>query len=424
MKNLFKQFVAAILGWQVRRLRKKNKFVTVGVVGSIGKTSTKLAIAQVLERHFKVRYQEGNYNDLVSVPLIFFDEPLPNLFNPLSWLKVFLRNEKQLRRSYDYQVVVVELGTDAPGQIVAFKKYLQLDYAIVTAITPEHMEYFGNIEAVAAEELSVQDFANKIIYNTDFLAKEHKVLLPAGAVSYAIKDTAADFHLANIFHSAMGLEADVKHDGTILLHFGHEVVSHTQLYSVLAAIVMAHQLNMKTPEIIEAIGGIRPVSGRLRRLRGINNSIIIDDTYNASPAAVEAGLETLYEVKAPQKIAILGNMNELGDMSAEAHTKIGEFCDPKQLDLVITLGPDANAYLAPAAEVKGCRVMKFDTPYAAGEYLQSQVKAEAVIFAKGSQNRVFAEETVKMLLADPEDAVKLVRQSDYWLSRKRKAFDG
>lgn len=422
MKQAFKGIVVQILGRQVRKLRRKHDIKVIAVVGSIGKTSTKLAIAQTLSKTKRVRYQQGNYNDIVSVPLIFFGHEMPSLLNPFAWLKIFVSNSKQIRASYPYDVVVVELGTDGPGQIAAFQKYLQVDIAVVSAIAPEHMEYFADLSAVAQEEFSVASYSKQLIYNADLVAAEYRTLAPEGAVSYSHTDPEADYHLANVFHSANGFEADIKHAGEIFLHFSHEVVSETQLYSVLAAAIVGNELGLKKTEILSGIAVITPVSGRLRRLRGISNSVIIDDTYNASPEAVKAGLQTLYGLETPQRIAILGNMNELGSMSVAAHKEIGELCDPTKLALVITIGPDANAHLAPAATAKGCTVKTFDNPYLAGEYLQSQIQDNAVIFAKGSQNGVFAEETVKLLLADPEDSSKLVRQSDYWLRRKKASF--
>ena len=89
---------------------------------------------------------------------------------------------------------------------------------------------------------------------------------------------------------------------------------------------------------------------------------------------------------------------------------------------MVTIGPDANKYLAQTAEAKGCKVKQFDDPYSVGEYLKSIVKKGALILVKGSQNRVFAEETVKLLLADPKDSEKLVRQSAEWLKKKAKSF--
>src|SRR6185437_12482971 len=120
------------------RLCKKNQLKTIGVVGSIGKTSTKLAIASVLKQKSRVQYQDGTYNDLVTVPLVFFGEELPRLFNPLAWLALFWRNQKALRRPYPYDVVVVELGSDGPRQIGQFQRYLRLEIGVITAITPEH----------------------------------------------------------------------------------------------------------------------------------------------------------------------------------------------------------------------------------------------------------------------------------------------
>jgi UDP-N-acetylmuramoyl-tripeptide--D-alanyl-D-alanine ligase len=148
----------------------------------------------------------------------------------------------------------------------------------------------------------------------------------------------------------------------------------------------------------------------------------LDDTYNASPDATKAALDTLYKLPAVHKIALLGNMNELGDYSKQAHIAVGEYCDPKQLELVVTIGRDANTYLAAEAEKKGCTVARFDNPYKAGKYLESRLSKGAILLAKGSQNGVFAEEAIKQLLANPADTSKLVRQTPKWLKKKARAF--
>ncbi len=162
---------------------------------------------------------------------------------------------------------------------------------------------------------------------------------------------------------------------------------------------------MTKPAIEKGIASIKPVSGRMQHLEGIKGSIILDDTYNASPEAMRASLDTLYRIKAPQKIAILGNMNELGGYSQREHEAAGKYCDPRELDLVVTIGPDANKYLAPAAEKTGCNVKTFDSPYAAGKYIKEIIEPGAVILAKGSQNKVFAEEAVKQFLASSKDKI-------------------
>lgn len=421
MKKILKNIVIYILTKQVRKLRNNNNFKVIGVVGSIGKTSTKLAVAQTLDSKLKVRYQQGNYNDIVTIPLVYFGQETPSLFNPFAWFKVFSNNKKQIK-NFPYDVVVLEIGTDGPGQIEKFSRYGNLDIVVVTALTPEHMEYFKDMDAVASEELSVTKYSKKVIFNSDLISEAHKTLLPADAISYAIHDIGANYHLANIFHSASGLEADIKNNNEIYLHINHEVISEVQLYSVLAAVIAGSLIGLKKTEILEGIKAIKPVSGRLRRLRGVNNSLIIDDTYNSSPEAVKSGLKMLESIDASQKIAVLGNMNELGPISEQSHKEAGELCDPKKLSLVITLGKDANSFLAAAAEANGCDVRRFEDPFSAGDFLQAKIENGAVIFIKGSQNGVFLEEAVKKILADPEDSEKLVRQSEYWMNIKKKQF--
>lgn len=401
MKKIAKKLVAAVLGYQVRKLTKKNSIRVVGVVGSIGKTSTKLAVATVLSRELKVRYQEGNYNDLVSVPLVFFGEELPSLFNPLAWISLFWRNQKQLAKPYSYEVAVVELGSDAPGQIAEFKKYLKLEIAVITAITPEHMQNFNGLDGVAEEELAVKDYSALLLVNND-LTDEKYLKRSQNLLTYGLKN-----------------KSDYSFDS---LGVTRPNVSMAEQYSALAAAAVAVKLGLTKEAIAAGLGEIKPYSGRMQRLKGIKDSIIIDDSYNASPAAMKLALDELYQTKAPQKIALLGNMNELGDYARQAHQEVGDYCDPRRMDLVVTLGPEANKYLAPAAAAAGCEVKSFDSPYEAGGFIESVLKDHAVVLVKGSQNKVFAEEAIKSILASPADQSKLVRQSKDWLEVKQKAF--
>jgi UDP-N-acetylmuramoyl-tripeptide--D-alanyl-D-alanine ligase len=401
MKKLAKRVVAAVLGYQVRRLVKKNNLKVIGVAGSIGKTSTKLAIAQVLKAGIKVQYQDGNYNDIVTVPLVFFGESEPSLYNPLAWLGVFWRNQKQISKSYPYDVVVIELGSDTPGQIAGFKRYLRLEIGVITAITPEHMQSFGTIETVADEELEVSKFASLIVANKDLCDPRYLKDL-SNLLTYSLS-SAADFNI-----SSTGLEV--------------AGISPPEQYSRLAAVAVATKLGLSKEQVSKGLKNVQPTAGRMQMLKGVNDSQIIDDTYNSSPAAAKLALDYLYKMDSPQKIAVLGSMNEMGQYSKEAHDEVGSYCDPKKLDLVMTIGTDAKNYLAPAAEANGCQVQSFDNPYTAAEYLKPIIKKNAIVLVKGSQNSVFAEETVKLILANPDDADKLVRQSDYWTKVKDKCF--
>ncbi len=380
----------------MRRLRRKNNFKIIGVVGSIGKTSTKLAIAKVLASEKRVRYQEGNYNEIISVPLVFFGHKMPDIWNVFSWAKIILNNEWQIIKKFPFDFVVVELGTDAPGQISLFRKYLHLDVAVVTAIAPEHMEFFGDIKNVAEEEWSVRYFSDLVFVNRD-LCK----ILPE------------DFDHDQIIFYGKEFDADYK----------YEIVSPVQLYSISIAIIIAKKFGVNEEKIKKAVSEIKSFSGRMQKLKGIKNSIIIDDTYNASPDAVKIALDTLCAQPAAQRIAILGMMNELGAISEAEHKKIGKYCNPKFLDLLVTIGKDANLFLAPEARKNGCEVYEAKNAVDAGNFVKNKIKEGAVILAKGSQNGVFTEESLKPLLANPSDFSKLVRQDKEWMNKKRLTFN-
>lgn len=420
MKKLARALVVAILSWQVRQLYKKYSFKVVAVAGSVGKTSAKYAVAQVLQQKLRVRWQAGNYNDIVTVPLIFFGEPQPSLFNPLAWLAVFWRNQRQIGRPYPFDVVVVEVGTDYPGNIIKFGAFLKANIAVVTAVSPEHMEFFADLDQVASEELSVGTFSQELIVNKDLIDEQY-LNVPLPLTSFGAKQ--ADYQLAKPKFSDQKATFELHKKGQLWLQAQMPAVATSELYSATAAAIVARKLGLNKEQIIKGIAQLKPVEGRMQRLKGIKDSVILDETYNASPDAVMAALDSLYEFQAKgQKIAILGNMNELGSFSEQAHRQVGTYCQPQQLALVITIGPDANKYLAPAAEEQGCRVKSFTNPHQAGLFVKNMLQPNSVVLAKGSQNNVYAEEAIKPLLADQADVSKLVRQSPAWLKTKQRNF--
>ncbi len=413
MKKIAKALVVAVLGNQVRRLRRKHDIKVVAVAGSIGKTTTKHVIARYLEKSAHVRYQSGNYNVSVSVPLVFFDEPMPSLFNPIAWLKLFLRNERQIRDYYVSDLVVVELGTDGPGQMKQFAKYLHADVAVLTAIAPEHMEFFKSMQAVTKEELVILEFSDKLIVSRDDV---NPSLITKDHITYGLKDD-SDYRLI-----PRGENVTIHGPGQNISLTTSLVGSHVQK-SLAAAVAVADSLGIKVSDPAETLAAIEPMPGRMQLFPGLNGSQIIDDTYNnVSQVPLMAALDVLYAWPAAKRIAVLGNMNELGEYSKGAHEQVGAYCDPKKLDLVITIGPEANKYLAAAAEKAGCEVVKFDSPYKIGEYLKPKLEKNMVVLLKGSQDRVYLEEAVKPLLRDTSERPKLVRQSPVWLSKKEKQF--
>lgn len=417
-KKAGRALVCTVLEAQVRQLRARHHFKVVAVVGSVGKTSTKLAIADLLGQNLRVRHQVGNYNDRVTVPLVFFGLTEPRLYNPFAWFRVLGHSQSEIALPYPYDVVVVELGTDAPGQLREFA-YLKPDITVVTAVSPEHMEYFGSLDQVAAEELSVFSFSKRVLVNGDDIAG--KYLAGVEFVEYSTTSGQARYYAKA---QSKGLESQ-----TLAMRLGKKELEAEVHYLgvqgakvALAAAAVADMLDVKKADVAKGLPKLVPFAGRVQVLPGIKDSTLIDDTYNASPLAVKAALDVLYAAKTKQRIAILGSMNELGEYSKEAHREVGAYCDAKKLDVVVTIGHIAKKWLAPAAREAGCTVHSFMDPYEAGAYVSGKLQKGAVVLAKGSQNGVFAEEALKPLLLNAEDAAKLVRQSPYWLKKKQTQF--
>lgn len=416
MKQFLRNMLCLQLERKVEQLRVKHKFTVVAVAGSVGKTSTKLAVARLLEASGKsVRYQEGNYNDRVSVPLVFFGEAMPSLFNIFAWLVVLGRMSRKVKQDYGYDVVVVELGTDGPGQMADFA-YIQPDITVLSAISPEHMLQFGTIDAVASEELEVSSYSWQLLVNVADV--DTKYLDGISYKSYGVGQP-ADYQAEVIgSHGIVGQQLLIKSADGEDFQVSTDYGGRQGATIVLAAVAVAKMLSIDDEAIVSAVADLRPFAGRLQILEGINDSTIIDDTYNSSPLATKAALDLLYATDAKQKIAILGDMNELGDSSVQEHRDLGAYCRADQLDYVVTIGAKSRDDLAPAAKAAGCQVKSFTSPVDAGNFVKDIVVSGAVILAKGSQNGVFSEEAVKQLLRNSGDASKLVRQGGGWMGKK------
>ena len=396
------------------------------VAGSVGKTSTKMAIATVLASRYRVRLHEGNHNTGVSAPLAILGIDYPgNIKSIGAWLSVFRAAKKRIQDKSDVDVIVQELGIDRIGDMAKFGSYLRPDIAVVSAVTPEHMEFFGNIETVAKEELSVANFSKLAIINRDDIEGRFAEFLTNSAIDTYGTTAAAEYRFEiDEFTLQDGYRGhlfapEIDPSVAAVIH----VVGEHSLRPAMAAAAVAVKLGMMPADIATALGDIRAVPGRMNVLRGMLGSTIIDDSYNSSPAAAEAALQTLYSIEAPQRIAILGSMNELGAMSAEAHQMLGTLCDPNLLAWVITIGEEAEKYLAPAAKVRGCQVKSFRSPLEAGAFAHSVLDEDAVVLVKGSQGNIYAEEAIKIFLHDTEDIERLVRQTPEWLATKQAFFD-
>jgi UDP-N-acetylmuramyl pentapeptide synthase len=431
MKATFRRFIATLFERQVRRLIARHHLQVVAVAGSVGKTSTRMAIATVLGRKYRTQtITQPGYNSEIGLPLSVFEMSVPgSLLNPFAWAWRLVRTEGIIRGQYPYQVLVLELGTDHPGEIARYLRYLAPDIGVMTAITPEHMENFpAGLDAVAAEELILAGASKQFIANHDDIPakyRRHYIDQHRDHHYYGLgRDVEYGFELATT-DPLDGTTGTITHQGRPLFKdLRLHIYGAHSAKTALAAFIVGELMGLSKTELKAGLEHIRPVSGRMNPLPGINGAEIIDDTYNSSPEAVVAALEAL--AKAPvagRRIALLGTMNELGPDSPRYHEEVGAAA--AGLDLLVTLGADANRYLGPAAVRTGLdptRLQSADSPYAAGAYLQLILRPGDTLLAKGSQNGVFAEEALKPLLQNPADTAKLVRQSPAWLRIKRAQF--
>jgi UDP-N-acetylmuramoyl-tripeptide--D-alanyl-D-alanine ligase len=422
---MFRKYVQRKLEkYVVKYFRKHPEVKLIVVAGSVGKTSTKRAIATLLSQRYRVALHEGNHNTPMSVPVAILGIDYPGEVHSIgAWISVFRAARERIKEPTSVDVIIAEIGADHPGDITAFGRYLKPYIGVVTAVTPEHMEFFNTIDAVAQEELTTGNFSQIAVINRDDIEGRFASFLTnsnvdtygtTGAAEYRFE--VEDFTVENGYKGSVIMpELDQPLSATL------KVVGEHSIRPAMGAVAVAAKMGLMPDEIAKGLALIRPVAGRMNILKGVQDSIIIDDTYNSSPLAASSALQALYSLQSPQRIAILGSMNELGVTSATEHEKLGLLCDPQLLSWVVTVGEEAEKYLAPAARQRGCQVRSFKSAIDAGGFVHSIMERNAIVLAKGSQGGVYTEEAVKILCVMDEDE-KLVRQSPQWMLTKEEFF--
>ena len=424
---MFKNFIQNKLEKYVRTyLRLHSDIKLVIVVGSVGKTSTKIAIGTVLSERFRVRLHEGNHNAELSAPLAILGIDYPsNLKSVTAWLQVFSAAKSRIREPSDVDVIVQEVGSDGIGQVPHFGTYARPHIAVVTAVSAEHMEFFKTIDAVAAEELSAANFSDYALINRDNIDGKYAADITNAHINTYGTTSAAEYHFTqDDFTLEKGFSGlfSVKGEFDVSVKADLKVMGEHSIRAAVAAGAVALRLGLTVEEIRSGFSKIRAVNGRMNILRGVKDTILIDDTYNSSPLAVDAALQALYGLSVPQRIAVLGSMNELGESSAAEHQAVGAMCNLNKLAHVITVGEEAERYLAPAARANGCHAISFKTALEAGAYVHEVLEPGAAILFKGSQGGIYLEEAIKIVLHSTNDETKLVRQSQTWLQTKNNFF--
>lgn len=423
---MFKKLIQKKLENYVKAYFKSHPQIKLVIVaGSVGKTSTKMAIATVLSERFRVRVHEGNHNAELSAPLAILGIEYPTSLKSISsWMAIFKAARARIRQQDDVDVVIQEVGSDRIGQVAHSSTYLQPHVAVITAVSPEHMEFFGNLENVAKEELTAANFSEVAIINRDDIPGEYAKFLTNPNINTYGSSAAAEYYVSEQdFNISDGISGQfIAKDWQEPVDIEVKLMGDHILRSVAAAGAVAIKLGLNSSEVAAGLSKIRPVKGRMNVLRGVKGSTIIDDSYNSSPLAVSSALTSLYRLSSPQKIAVLGSMNELGDTSAAEHMALGKLCDSSQLAWVVTVGEEANKYLAPAAKENGCQVRSFNNAIEAGSFVHGVIEEGSAVLFKGSQGGIYLEESIKVILHVTEEESQLVRQSADWTNVKNKFF--
>ncbi len=393
-----KNFIVYILRILTKRALARYKPVVVGITGSVGKTSTKEAIFTVLHRNFFVAKSDANTNNEIGVPCAVLNiEPSGTRDRHATWqsrrrfLIGILRSIVLAygpRRKYFPKILILELGADKPGDMAYLSELLKPQVAVITAVgeVPAHVEFYENPEAVAKEKalilayVGAGGFAALGADDPIVLAMKEKVRGPVMTFGFSPD---ADLRASDLAYYMQdnhiaGLSFKVHKGETFVPIRVPGLIAPHQIQSILAAAAVGLHFGMNLVELGNTLESYQAPGHRVELLAGINGSTLLDDTYNASPLSAHAALEALHEFGTAlhkRRIAVLGDMKELGEYAKQAHEELGQFA-ARKVDCLFTIGELGK--LIPGA------AQRFDTNATALEFLKSFIKDGDVVLIKGS----------------------------------------
>lgn len=413
--------VEPALAFFARRILAKYKPKVVGITGSVGKTSTRAAVFSVLSQRFNAYTPPKNLNDKIGLPLgiIGMDSPGKSL---MGWLRVFGRAATLLLFTRKYpEVLVLEYGIDRVGEMDELVHIAAADVAVLTSIGFSHYEFFTDIETVTREKgrlleaLSPRGIA--ILNGNDPRVLAQVAKVKGATITFGKPESTVS--LLNSQESYGENPATTLHVKTprFSRSFQLSALGSPHIHAVLAAVAVAEALEVEESIIAKGLSLYRPVPGRLNIITGLRRSWIIDDTYNASPDSTHEALELLGRFSGQHKIAVLGDMLELGSVSDAEHGAIGTQVAALGVTHLVTVG-SSGKLIADAAEAAGLpeeRIISFDTSAEAAVTVQELIREGSVVLVKGSQG-MRMERITKEIMAEPMRAAQLLcRQYGKWL---------
>ncbi|MGE5298150.1 MAG: UDP-N-acetylmuramoyl-tripeptide--D-alanyl-D-alanine ligase [Acidobacteriaceae bacterium] len=419
-----KHFVVKILNLLARRTVKRFRPKVVGITGSVGKTSTKEAVLCVLKNSFNTRANVGSYNNEFGLPLTIlgFSSPGKNIFK---WVPIIFRSFVSLFQKDYPEILVLEMGADKPGDIKSLLAIIgKLDVAVITDIGISHLEKYPNFESLSAEKMSIVEgleIDGTVVLNCD--NPELSKQLPKIAtnkISYGL--TKGDLMASGVSVTGKtetsGLSFDLNYRGKTVPCLLPGSLGLPNVYAAMAAVSVALAMGLSLEQAALNLKNFSGPAGRLKLLKGIKRTWIIDDTYNAAPASTLAALDVLNQISDSRKIAVLGGMEELGSENISGHKQVAEKLDLIKASVAVLVGNKGRIIQEELMRRKFAgKILWFETSDDAKLPVQELIAEGDTILIKGSQ-AARMEKVVKEIMAQPMLAEKLlVRQSETWLKK-------
>jgi UDP-N-acetylmuramoyl-tripeptide--D-alanyl-D-alanine ligase len=423
-----KKILQLILKALARRVLVRYHPEVIGITGSIGKTSTKEAVYAVLKNKFNIRRSLKNYNNEIGLPLTILGVDSPGK-SILGWLKIFLVWLKLIIvKDKNYPaVLILEMGVDRPGDMKYLTKIVQPKIGIITGVGASHLEYFTKPENIQKEKRVLVESLDKdslaVLNYDNELTREMREAVICPVLSYGLMAgadiTAQEINFNFKDHQSdedlLGVSFKLNYEGATVPVFLPHVIGYPPIYAALAASAVALHYSINLVEIAQALSSFRLPPGRLNLISGRKQTQIIDDTYNSAPDSSAAALSILAEVKVAhgRKVAVLGDMLELGEASESGHREVGQKA-AASVDLLIAVG-EKGRLIGEEAEKCGLKkVIYFSDSLSAAENILDIINEGDLILVKGSQGARL-ERVVKVLMLEPEKSLELlVRQGKEW----------
>ena len=432
--HFLKKFGKRILQYEAKFILKKYKPKIIAIVGSVGKTLTRETIYLVLSKKFFVRKNEKSFtaNLGIALTIIGYHQGVSTI---LQFLKSLIFGFKLLIFNVHYpQVLILEIDVDNPGDLGRAFSLFSPDVLVMTAIgdVPSHVELFNNTEDFLSEKRKYIKSLNKeviVIYNADDGAVSNilqdlsliKISCSIGSGYFDIKGSESVILYGNGKSGSMpiGMSFDIKYGMEVNSIKIFNSIGISNEYACLLSYAVGIEFGLSRQEIIDSLNDYRVLQGRMRLIPGLSDSLLIDDSYNSSPIAMEQAILVFAKLKCRgRKIAIIGDMLELGRYSSLEHKKLAQLLKDVA-DNVICVGLRSRRVYQSLLffGFNKLDVISVDTSKEAVVELQKILKSGDIVLVKGSQAMRMERILEKVMKHEEDKNQLLVRQESEWLSR-------